>query len=87
MSGDIQRLGMAANFLLQNMVCGAMLLAQCALVFLLAPALALVALAVLTRRRFLVVPVVRRAHGLGGMVQAPTCRCSIPPGNSSTRSS
>ena len=68
MSGDIQRLGMAANFLLQSVVSVAMLIAQCALVFLLAPALALVALAVLTAGVFLIVPVVRRAHGLGGIV-------------------
>ena len=68
MSGDIQRLGMAANFLLQSIVAVAMLLAQCVLVFLLAPALALVALAVLVAGAILILPAVRRAHGLGGIV-------------------
>ncbi len=51
MSGDIQRAGMAAHLLLQNMVAAAMLLAQGVLILLLAPILALLALGVLDRRR------------------------------------
>ena len=68
MSADIQRVGMAANFMLQSIVAASMLLAQCVLVFLLAPALALVALAVLVFGGVMVVPLIRRAYGLGGIV-------------------
>ena len=67
MSGDIQRAGTAAHFLLQSIVAASMLLAQCILVFLLAPALALVALAVLLFGGFMIVPLIRHAYGLGGL--------------------
>jgi len=68
MSGDIQRAGMAAHLLLQNMVAAAMLLAQGILILLLAPILALLALGVLIAGALVVVPVIRRAHGLGTTV-------------------
>ena len=68
MSGDIQRVGMAAHFMLQSLVASAMLLAQCVLVFLLAPVLALVALGVMILGGIMIVPLIRRAYGLGGIV-------------------
>ena len=68
MSGDIQRVGMAAHFMLQSLVAGAMLLTQCVLVFLLAPVLALVALGVMILGGVMIVPLIRRAYGLGGIV-------------------
>jgi ATP-binding cassette subfamily C protein len=66
MSDDIQRIGMAASFVLQSGVALAMLLAQCALVFLLAPVLGVVAVAVLGLGTLLFIPVLRRAHFFGG---------------------
>lgn len=68
MSGDIQRVGMTAHFMLQSVVACAMLLTQCILVFLLAPALALVAFGVLICGGVMIVPLIRRAYGLGGIV-------------------
>ncbi len=68
MSGDIQRVGMATQVVLQLVVAAAMLTAQCALIFLLAPLLAAVALALLALTAFAYVPVTRRAHVFGTMV-------------------
>lgn len=68
MSGDIQRIGAAANFLLRTLVAVAMLAAQCILVFLLAPVLAAIALAMLALSAIVFVPGIRRAHVLGGVV-------------------
>ena len=68
MSGDIQRIGAMAQFLLQCAVAVAMLGAQAALVFLLAPALAAVALGLLALGALAFVGVVRRAHALGRVV-------------------
>lgn len=67
MSGDLQRIGAAANFVLQFTISVAMLLAQCVLVFLLAPILAALALGLLVIGGIVFVPVVRRAHVLGGI--------------------
>jgi ATP-binding cassette subfamily C protein len=68
MSGDIQRIGVAAFIMLRCVVSAAMLLAQCALVFLLAPVLAFLAIGFLAVSVFLFVPAVRRAHALGAVV-------------------
>lgn len=68
MSGDIQRIGAMAQFLLQCAVAVAMLGAQAALVFLLAPALAALALGLLALGALAFVGVVRRAHALGRVV-------------------
>ncbi|MEI9805524.1 MAG: ABC transporter transmembrane domain-containing protein [Pseudolabrys sp.] len=68
MSGDIQRVGSAALLMLRCVVAGAMLLAQCALVFLLAPALAVLALGILALSAILFAPVVRRAMQLGAIL-------------------
>lgn len=65
MSGDVQRIGIAAFVMLRCIVAATMLLAQCALVFLLAPVLAGVALAMLIASAILFVPVIRRAHVFG----------------------
>ena len=70
MSGDIQRVGMAANFLLQSIVAAALLLAQCVLVLLLAPTLALLAFGVLAVGALVIVPMVRRAHSIGDRTTA-----------------
>jgi ATP-binding cassette subfamily C protein len=67
MSGDLQRIGAAASFVLQLTISVAMLLAQCVLVFLLAPILAALALGILVVGGIVFVPVVRRAHTLGGI--------------------
>jgi ATP-binding cassette, subfamily C, bacterial len=68
MSGDIQRIGAMTQFLLQCAVAVAMLSAQAALVFLLAPALAALALGLLALGAAAFVRVVRRAHALGRVV-------------------
>jgi ATP-binding cassette, subfamily C, bacterial len=68
MSGDIQRIGAMTQFLLQCAVAVAMLGAQAALVFLLAPALAALALGLLALGAAAFVRVVRRAHALGRVV-------------------
>jgi ATP-binding cassette, subfamily C, bacterial len=68
MSGDIQRIGAMAQFLLQCAVAVAMLGAQAALVFLLAPVLAAFALGLLALGALAFVGVVRRAHALGRVV-------------------
>jgi ABC-type multidrug transport system fused ATPase/permease subunit len=67
-SGDIQRIGLATNFVLQSTVSAAMLLAQCILVFVLAPALASMALVFLLVSAIAFVPIIRRAHDLGGII-------------------
>lgn len=68
MSGDMQRVGTATNLLLQVSVGVTLLMAQCALVFLLAPMLAAVTLGMLALTAFAYVPVTRRAHAFGTMV-------------------
>lgn len=68
LSGDIQRIGAAANFLLRTAVAIVMLLAQCVLVLLLAPVLAGLAFAMLAVSALVFVPVIRRAHDLGRTV-------------------
>ena len=68
MSGDIQRVGMATHLLLRLGVDIVMLTAQCVLVFLLAPLLAAVTLALLALTALAYVPVTRRAHAVGSKV-------------------
>jgi ATP-binding cassette subfamily C protein len=68
MSGDVQRLGMGAYFLLQSSVAVATLLAQCVLAFLLAPSLSLVAIGLVFVSALIFVPVIRRAYKLGSAV-------------------
>ncbi|MBI5908606.1 MAG: ABC transporter ATP-binding protein [Betaproteobacteria bacterium] len=68
MSGDIQRIGSAAFLLLRCIVSAAMLLAQCSLVFLLAPILAGLALGFFTISAIVLLPVIRRAHVFGAIV-------------------
>lgn len=68
LSGDIQRLGAATNFMLRTGVSVAMLMAQCVLVFLLSPLLAMLALALLVVSVFFFVPIIRRAHEVGRVV-------------------
>jgi ATP-binding cassette subfamily C protein len=68
MSGDIQRVGTATNLLLQLSVGVTLLVAQCALLFLLAPLLAAVTLGMLVLTAFAYIPVTRRAHTIGTMV-------------------
>ena len=68
MSADLQRVGAAIFFALQCAVSIAMLAAQCALVLLLAPTLALLAICILLAGAVVVIPAVRRMHGLGGVV-------------------
>jgi ATP-binding cassette subfamily C protein len=68
MSGDIQRVGAATQFLLLCVVSLTMLTAQCVLVFLLAPLLALLTICILLAGAFVVVPSVRRSYGFGGTI-------------------
>jgi len=68
MSGDIQRIGAMTQLFLQFAVSCAMLAAQCALVLLLAPVFAAAALGLLVLGAILFLPVVRRAHQLGGIM-------------------
>jgi len=68
MSGDIQRVAGAANFLLQAIVAVATLLAQCVLVLLLAPGLALLAIALVAVSFAFLAPAIRRAYRLGAVV-------------------
>ena len=65
-SGDIQRIGAMTQLFLQFAVSCAMLLAQCILVLLLAPAFAAAALGLLAIGTFAFLPIVRRAHAFGG---------------------
>ena len=68
MSADIQRVGAATQFLLLCVVSLAMLVAQCVLVFLLAPVLALLTICILLAGAIVVVPSVRRSYGFGGTI-------------------
>jgi len=68
MSGDIQSIGSASFILLRCTVAAAMLLAQCGLVFLLAPFLACLALGFFAVSAIVLVPVIRRAHVFGAIV-------------------
>ena len=68
MSGDIQRVSTGANFLMQTTVSIVMLTAQCVLAFLLAPALSLVAFALLAVIGLALIPMVRRSQRLGEYV-------------------
>jgi ATP-binding cassette subfamily C protein len=65
MSGDIQRIGAAANLLLRMAVSVVMLIAQCALVFLLEPALAAIAFALLAPTGVVFVTTIGGAHRTG----------------------
>jgi ATP-binding cassette, subfamily C, bacterial len=68
MSGDIQRVATGANFLLQSTVSVVMLASQCVVAFLLAPALAAVAFALLAVIGLALGPMVRRSQRLGRFV-------------------
>jgi ATP-binding cassette, subfamily C, bacterial len=68
MSGDIKRIGSGAHFMLQCAVAGVMLLAQCVLAFLLAPAFAAFAFGLLILGGIAMLPVMRRARDLGRFV-------------------
>ena len=68
MSGDIQRIGAMTQLFLQFAVSCAILLAQCTLALLLAPVFAASALGLLLLGAILFLPIVRRAHALGGIV-------------------
>jgi ABC-type multidrug transport system fused ATPase/permease subunit len=68
MSGDIQRIGMAANLLLRVAVAVVMLIAQCALVLLLAPLLAVIAFALLALSGVVFVRTIGGAHTSGVVV-------------------
>ena len=66
MATDVQRIGVAAHFVLQCTVAAVLLAVQCILVLLLAPALAAIALAVMAVGAIAFMPVLRRARQLGG---------------------
>jgi len=68
MSGDIQRIGAAANLLLRMAVSVVMLIAQCALVFVLAPYLAAIALALVALTGCVFVTTIGGAHRTGVVV-------------------
>jgi ABC-type multidrug transport system fused ATPase/permease subunit len=68
MSGDIQRIGAAANLLLRMSVALVMLIAQGALVFLLAPALAAIAFALVALTGVVFVATISGAHRTGVVV-------------------
>lgn len=68
MSNDIQRIAMAANYLLQSAIAGVILLVQCLLAFVLAPGLALVSFALLIGGALAMVPVLRRARAQGHFI-------------------
>jgi ATP-binding cassette subfamily C protein len=68
LSGDIQRLGVITNTILRFGVSAAMLVVQCVLVFLLAPTLAVLAVAVLLLIALAFVPSIRRANQIGQRV-------------------
>lgn len=67
MSGDIQRIGAMTQFFLQFTVSAAMLIAQCVLVLAVAPAFAALALAMLLLGAIAFLPIIRRAHAMGGI--------------------
>jgi ATP-binding cassette subfamily C protein len=66
LGGDIQASGDAVTMLLNGTVAAAMLVAQCALVFLLSPALALFVFGLLLVGALALRPVLRRSRDLGG---------------------
>lgn len=68
MSGDIQRVGAAVHSLLQSITASAMLLAQCILALFLAPVLACVTFLLLAFGAIALIPMLRRARALGGLV-------------------
>jgi ATP-binding cassette subfamily C protein len=68
MSGDIQRVGVGINFLLQSAVSAAMLASQCVLAVALSPALALIAFALLAAIGVALGPLARQAQRLGALV-------------------
>ena len=68
MSGDIQRLGIGVQFLLHVIAAIVLLTAQCALLFLLAPAFALAVPVLLIAGLLLLGPLLGRARSLGGYV-------------------
>ena len=68
LSGDIQRLGLIANTMLRFGVSAALLVVQCVLVFILAPTLAGLAVAVLFLIALAFAPSIRRANRIGQTV-------------------
>jgi ATP-binding cassette subfamily C protein len=68
MSGDIQRLGIGVQFLLKVVAAVVLLAAQCVLLFLLAPALALAVPVLLVAGLFVLSPMLGRSRSLGGYV-------------------
>jgi ATP-binding cassette subfamily C protein len=66
LGGDIQACGDAVAMLLNGVVAAAMLVAQCALVFLLSPVLALLVFLLLLGGALALRPVLRRSRDLGG---------------------
>jgi len=62
MGGDVQCVGAGVFFLLQGIVAIATLVAQCALVFILAPALSAVAVVLLLVSAAVFIPITRRAY-------------------------
>ena len=68
LSGDIQRVGVAAHFFLQLAVALVLLVVQCALAFYLSPLMAAIALVLMTTGAIALVPVLRRARNLGEFV-------------------
>jgi len=68
MSGDLQRVSMGVNFMLQSSVSAVMMLSQIGLAFILSPALASIALALLIVIGLALAPMVRRSQDLGRFV-------------------
>lgn len=68
MSGDIQRISSASQYMLQATIGAFILLAQCVLSFILAPGLSLLAFAMLITGAVVMIPVLRRARALGQYV-------------------
>jgi ATP-binding cassette subfamily C protein len=68
MSGEIERIGSGAHFMLHSAVAGVMLLVQCVLAFLLAPVFAAIAFGLLMLGGMAMLPVMRRARDLGSFV-------------------
>jgi ATP-binding cassette subfamily C protein len=65
MGSDIQRITSSVHFMLQAVIAGVILLAQVALSFWLSPSLALFSLGLLIVGALAMIPVLRRARGLG----------------------
>jgi len=68
MSGDIQRIGNGANFMLQSALSLVMLATQCVVALAISPALAAIAFALLAAVGLALGPMVRRAQRLGQFV-------------------